>query len=174
VGATAYLQIWDVGEFIGHTSDVLQTMIGNGKERSALGSFAEGETVNLSEVTSVDKLGFLTRVAGDQRLNATDLRCAILSGCGSVPASLRGLPRGLGRRPVLQKSRGDVTPTVSDALFKTLSRNRVFEWKRRQIGGAGKSQPVQAACDIGFPDARPANATTASRARVRFAMSDSG
>jgi Helix-turn-helix domain len=36
------------------------------------------ESINLSEVTPVDKLRFLTRLAADKRLNATDLRCAIV------------------------------------------------------------------------------------------------
>jgi hypothetical protein len=36
------------------------------------------ERANLSEITPVDKLRFLTRMAADGRLNETDLRCAIM------------------------------------------------------------------------------------------------
>jgi hypothetical protein len=36
------------------------------------------QNLNLSEITSVDKLLFLKRIAADRRLNATDLRCAIV------------------------------------------------------------------------------------------------
>jgi hypothetical protein len=35
-------------------------------------------SIDLTAITSIDKLRFLTRLAADKRLNATDLRCAIV------------------------------------------------------------------------------------------------